>query len=620
MCGIAGSTGATPGILESIRARLGHRGPDAEGLWTEDGAGTRTGFAHTRLKVIDLTPRAAQPMASNDGRFVLCYNGEIYNFRELRRELAAKGTAFRSDSDTEVLLALLAQGGIKALDRLVGMFAFALWDNERRELTLARDRLGIKPLVYAPLDGGGLAFASEINALKAHPGIDLGTDGDALSGYLACLYVPAPATIYRGIRKLPPGHVLQWQGGTTRITPYWRPQITGRQALSTDSTAEELLPLLRRAVTDRLVADVPVGCFLSGGSDSALVAAVMAEEARRSGAPPIRTFTMTFDEAAYDERQRARQIADHIGADHTELAASPRLADRLDTMAGAFGEPFGNPTALLIDDLSEQARKHVTVALVGDGGDEVFAGYPRYAGGLLAQRYRRLPRWLRAGVIGPAARLIPESTSGRHGLRRAREFLTGANLADAEMYAAWVEYFSPEERRRLLGLETMPARPIADAFHRAPSAQPLDAMQQTDLETFLPGNLLAYGDAMSMRHALELRLPLLDHRLVEAVGRIAPESRVAGGLKGLLKAALRRLLPARLVDGPKRGFNPPLGVWLKGDLAPMLADRLTPAAMADCGIDWQPVERLLAEFRRGGRDHSLKIWSLLALDAWRRAS
>jgi asparagine synthase (glutamine-hydrolysing) len=603
-----------------MRARLGHRGPDADGLWTEGSTGAGIGFAHTRLAVIDLSPRAAQPMASADGRFVLCYNGEIYNFRELRQELAAKGTAFRSDSDTEVLLALLAQGGIAALDRLVGMFAFALWDNERRELTLARDRLGIKPLVYAPLEGGGVAFASEINALKAHPGIDLGTDGDALSAYLACLYVPAPATIYRGIRKLPPGHVLQWQGGTIRITSYWRPQIPGGRQLSTDNAAEELLPLLRRAVTDRLVADVPVGCFLSGGSDSALVAAVMAEEARRSGAPPIRTFTMTFDEAAYDERQRARQIADHIGADHTELAASPRLADRLDTIAGAFGEPFGNPTALLIDDLSEQARQHVTVALVGDGGDEVFAGYPRYAGGLLAQRYRRLPRLLREGVIGPAARLIPESTSGRHGLRRAREFLTSANLPDAEMYAAWVEYFSPGERRQLLGLEAAPVRPIAEAFHSAPSAQPLDAMQQTDLETFLPGNLLAYGDAMSMRHALELRLPLIDHRLVEAVGQIAPESRVADGLKGLLKAALRRLLPANLVDGPKRGFNPPLGVWLKGDLAPMLADRLTPASMADCGIDWPPVATLLAEFRRGGRDHSLKIWSLLALDAWRRTS
>ena len=346
----------------------------------------------------------------------------------------------------------------------------------------------------------------------------------------------------------------------------------------------------------------------------------MAEEAKARGAAPVRTFTMTFKEAAYDESAAARMVAGHIGATHTELPAGPRLVDLLDDYVTGFGEPFGNPTALLVNDLSRKAREHVTVALVGDGGDEVFAGYPRYKGGLLAQRYRRLPGWLRRRVIEPASRLIPESSGGRHALRRAREFLAGANYSDGEMFSSWVEYFDPEERRQLLGLDAAPERPIARLYEDSPSRHPLDAMQQTDLRSFLPGNLLAYGDAMSMRHSLELRLPLIDHRLVEAVGTLAPGLRFQTGMKCLLKAVARRLLPRAVIERPKRGFNPPMGVWLRTVLAPMVAERITPAAMAAAGLEWAPVARLLKAQRRGMRDHSLKIWALLVLDAWRRAA
>jgi asparagine synthase (glutamine-hydrolysing) len=266
--------------------------------------------------------------------------------------------------------------------------------------------------------------------------------------------------------------------------------------------------------------------------------------------------------------------------------------------------------------LSRQAREHVTVALVGDGGDEVFAGYPRYRGGLLAQRYRRLPAALRRGIAAPRAGRIPVSRSGLQGLRRAREFLTGANLPDAEMYAGWVEYFTPAERQALLGETAPPTSPIAALYRTAPSRDPLDAMQRTDLLSFLPGNLLAYGDAMSMGHALELRLPLLDHRLVEAVGRLAPALRFAEGQKTLLKRLARRLLPSDVLARPKRGFNPPMGVWLQRDLAPLVAAHLRPERLAALGIAWAPVERLCAEHRRGGRDHALKIWALLVLDLW----
>ncbi|MBV9521892.1 MAG: asparagine synthase (glutamine-hydrolyzing), partial [Alphaproteobacteria bacterium] len=575
------------------------------------------GLVHTRLAIIDLSPGGAQPFVSADRRFVLTYNGEVFNYRDLRCALEAVGEKFATQSDTEILLRLLEREGVAGLGRVVGMFAFALWDRERKELLLGRDRLGIKPLLYAVLPDGGLAFASEIAALRPHPGIDLGLDRTALSEYLACLYVPAPRTLYRGIRKLPPGHVLRWRAGSApQIAPYWQPAFTGGREPSLDEAVEELMPLLRRAVADHMVADVPVGCFLSGGIDSSVIAALMAAELKRRGGPPLRSFTMGFAEAAYDEREPARRVALHVGSLHTVLPGKARLADRAAAMVERFGEPFGNPTALLVEDLSRQAREHVSVALVGDGGDEVFAGYPRYRGGLLAQRYRRLPAALRAGVVAPLAAFIPESSRGLHGLRRAREFLTGANLPDDAMYAAWVEYFTPAERAALLPDDPDPGSPIAALYGAAPSRDPLDAMQQTDLLSFLPGNLLAYGDAMSMAHALELRLPLLDHRLVETVGRLAPALRVARGEKTLLKAVARRLLPPAIVRRRKRGFNPPMGVWLRGDLAPLLAAHLRPDRLAALGIAWPPVERLLAEHRRGSRDHALKIWALLVLDLW----
>ena len=613
MCGIAGTTRPEPGLLDSFIARLSHRGPDSSGTWTDEAG--RVGFAHTRLAIIDLSEGGHQPMRSSCGRHALTYNGEIYNYRALRAELEAKGESFSSESDTEVLLRLLMRDGEAALSKLVGMFALAYWNGEDESLLLARDRLGVKPLVHAALPDGGIAFASEIHALRAQPGIDLARDEAALSAYLACLYVPAPMTLHRGIRKLAPGTLLKWKAGKSEICSWWRPAYNGTRAPSLDEAVEELMPLIRAAVIDRMVADVPVGCFLSGGVDSSVIAAVMAEERRRSGADPVRTFTMTFEEKAYDERDAAAEIARVVGSDHTELAASPSLAGMLDRMVTAFGEPFGNPTALLIDDLSRKAREHVTVALIGDGGDEVFAGYPRYEGGLLAGRYRRLPGWLRNGIIAPAANLIPESASGRHSLRRVREFLTGASLEDSEMYAAWVEYFGPAERQALVG-GGMPSRPLADIMRTAPSSDMLDRMQQTDLVSFLPGNLLFYGDAMSMQHALELRVPLIDHRLIEGVQTLSAGLRFQDGKKTLLRAAAKKLLPAELVDRPKRGFNPPMGVWLRNGLRERMEERLQPGPVEALGLAWEPVARLKQEFLSGKRDHSLKLWSLLVLDRW----
>jgi asparagine synthase (glutamine-hydrolysing) len=611
MCGIAGSTRTDAATLARMLERLRHRGPDGSGSWIDPRS--TYGVVHTRLAIIDVSRASAQPMLSDCGRFVLSFNGEIYNYAELRRALEADGDRFRSTGDTEVLLNWLRRHGSDGIARLRGMFAFALWDLERRELLLARDHVGVKPLVYAELADGQLAFASEIHALRAHGGVDLALDRTALSQFLACLYVPWPRSIHRGIRKLPPGHLLRWRDGRCELAPFWQPRISGERDLGLDDAVDELMPIVRRAVTRQMVSDVPIGCFLSGGIDSSVIAALMAEQRRAEGSAPLNTFTMTFAEAAYDESAAARAIAGCLGTHHTELDATPDLMHLLDDSLLAFGEPFGNPTSLLIDDLSRNARRFVTVALVGDGGDEVFAGYPRYQGGLLAQRSRHLPQWMRA-QLGPAAALIPESQRGWHSLRRAREFLESLALADPDRYARWVEYFNPDERAALLGAPA--TSPIAAIYRASPSRHPLDAMQATDLVSFLPGNILAYGDAMSMRHALELRPPLLDPDLIDVVGRIAPAVRFREGKKTLLRRIAHRLLPARLIDRRKRGFNPPIGVWLARDGGRVLAERITPPRMAALEIAWAPVARLVREQQSGRRDHSLKLWALLVLDAW----
>jgi len=616
MCGIAGSTRALPATLAEMSARLAHRGPDGHGLWTDEAAGA--GLAHARLAIVDLSDGGAQPMASPCGRWVMAFNGEIYNYRRLRAELEAAGERFTSGSDTEVLLRIVMRRGVDGLQALIGMFAFALWDRERREMLLVRDRLGVKPLVWAPLPDGGIAFASEIHALRVHPGIDLALDREALSEYLACLYVPAPRTLHRGIRKLAPGHWLRWRDGEITSGQWWAPQYRGERMLSPAQAAEEILPILDDAVRLRMIADVEVGCFLSGGIDSSVIAALMARACAEAGAPPPRTFTMTFDEPAYDERVAAAAVARHVGSRHLELPARPQAAHMLDTMVQRFGEPFGNPTALLIHDLSAKAREHIKVCMAGDGGDEVFAGYPRYQGGLLADRYARAaPAPLRR-LAARCAGIIPESTRGRHSLRRAREFLTAGDLPPAERYAAWVEYFTPAERAALLRLDALPPRPVAELYGRAPGSDTLDAMQQTDLVSFLPGNLLSYGDAMSMAVGLEVRLPLLDHRLVEAVGRIAPQVRMADGKKTILKQVARSLLPGEIIDRPKLGFNPPMGRWLQGELKGLVAERLTRSRMAELELDWAPVAELLGTLAGGRRDCALQVWALLVYESWMR--
>ncbi len=615
MCGIVGHVGSTPLDLGPAVAALRHRGPDDEGLFRDARAGRAVDLGFRRLAVLDLTPAGHQPMRSEDGACAIIFNGEIYNFRALRAELAAIGHTFRSQSDTEVILRGYQQWGDAVLQRLRGMFALAIWDAPRERMLIARDRLGIKPLFYSEW-GGRLVFASEMKALLAL-GVPRDLEPQALPMYLRYLYLLPPLTFFRHIRRVAPGELLVWEKGRLSRRIYWDLALPP-QDRDDDLVVEQLRALLDEVVVGHLESDVPLGVFLSGGLDSATITALTVRHAKK----PVETFCMTFGEGEglYDEREHARAVADHFGTRHNEIPVKPQAAELLPEMVRGFDEPFGNPTALLSWLLSKETRKHVTVALAGDGGDELFLGYPRYQGLLLSGGMRLLPRPARAALAGGAA-LIRESSSGRHWPRRIREFLTTQALSVEEMYERWVGYFTAEESAALLGPRqaTVPERhQIAALFARAPGGSTLDRASYVDLKSFLPANLLAYTDRMSMAHSLEVRVPFCDHRLVEFMSSISASQRMTlKTSKRLLRRAMEGVLPPRTLARGKLGFNPPMGIWLKHELRALTDRLLEPGRLAHEGFfDPQAVTALVREQREGKRDLSLHVWSLLVFQAW----
>ncbi|MHB8420481.1 MAG: asparagine synthase (glutamine-hydrolyzing) [Myxococcales bacterium] len=620
MCGITGYLGGARPPLAAALASLRHRGPDGQGLWEGELAGQQAGLAHARLAVIDLSPAGRQPMETADGKLRLVFNGEIYNFRELRRELERLGHAFRTQSDTEVILVGYRQWGDAVVSHLRGMFAFALYDSHAQRALLARDRLGIKPLYYQALPGS-LRFASEAKGVLAMLPERPAADPYALRDYLTYLYVPYPRSIWQGLAQLPPAHVLVWESGRARLDRYWRLPAPEPAVADERELALELRALLEETVRLHLASDVPLGAFLSGGLDSTTLVALMARQTSKR----VKTFCMTFapDAGLYDEREYARAVADAYGTDHTEIPVEPDLTELLPHAIAHFDEPFGNPTSLLVDRLSQKTREHVTVALAGDGGDECFLGYPRYQGAAAAELYRWLPEPLRRAAAGRLAPLIPESTRGRHSLRRAREFLQAGILPPDEAYARWVTYFTAEEQEALLDPEILEATRDYDPYAHLRSQIPasggthrslVDSCQAVDLATFLPGNLLTYSDRMSMAHGLEVRVPFCDHVLVERLARLPASVKMPfGRTKALLRRAVADLLPEKVRRRPKLGFNPPVGVWIDQGLGLLARGReppfLRPGALAG----------LVREHRSGARDRSLAIWSLLALRQWSEA-
>jgi asparagine synthase (glutamine-hydrolysing) len=569
--------------------------------------------------VIDLET-GDQPIYNEDRSVAVVLNGEIYNFPQLRDDLRSRGHRFSTAGDTEVIVHLYEELGPSFITRLNGMFAIALWDEKRRMLLLARDRVGKKPLYYHQ-SNGSLSFASELEALTTDPALSRQLDPSSLDTYLAYGYVQAPHTIFRNVLKLPPAHTLEWERGNAKVNRYWRldysPDLDG--GLST--LEGELRSRVSAAVKRRMIADVPLGAFLSGGVDSSIVVAEMAAQATK----PVKTFSIGFGSEDYNELPKARIVAREFGTDHHEFMVDPDAVRLLPTIVRHYGEPFADSSAIPSFYLAELTRQHVTVALNGDGGDESFAGYLRYAANSATAWVDAVPEAVRARVAAFAARHI-DARDRRDARVYARRYLTTLGDDAWERYAAHVGIFDRAERTALLRPDVVdaiePGRAasvIRDPWRSATGTTRLDAMLQTDVETYLPGDLLTKIDIATMAHSLEARSPLLDHELMEFAARLPDRRKVRlGSKKWILRHAYRDRLPAQILNGPKRGFAVPLGEWFRGDLRGSVHDILLDEATGDGLLEKTAVETLVREHLGGQRDRSAQIWALMCLESWRR--
>jgi asparagine synthase (glutamine-hydrolysing) len=617
MCGIAGFVSleakeAEEQLLRRMTGVLTHRGPDGEGFFHQG----PVALGHRRLAIIDLVT-GDQPMSNEDRSVTLVFNGEIYNFRDLRDELETRGCLFRTTSDTEVILAAYEAWGIECLSRLRGMFAFAIWDNRRCRLFLARDRVGIKPLVYA-WDGRRLLFASELKAILQDPSVPREMDWEALREYLTLSYIPSPRTILRQIRKLPPASylLLDLDRGQPEVHRYWDLHFKPNRTLSEADWLDGLRWHLQDAVHSHLVSDVPIGTFLSGGLDSSTIVALMAKAVRG----PVRTYSIGFDEAEFDELTYARQVARHYRTEHYEFVVKPNAMEVLPRLMWQFDEPFADSSALPTYYVAKITREHVTVALSGDGGDENFAGYRRYARALgLHKRLDHLPGVLARSLLRMAARLLPPGVRGQGYLE-----LLGAD--PVARYFHMVTFQRKETLRQLLTAEaraTMAPEVDAAVFRRLAKegAAPdyLSTLQYLDVQTYLPEDILTKVDRTSMLVSLEARVPLLDHVLMEYVATMPSHLKLNNGSgKAILKRGMADELPAEILERRKMGFGVPLAIWLRQDLADYTRELLLSQRTQERGlVEPKAVARLLRE-HQAGRDRTSQIWSLLCLEEWAR--
>lgn len=617
MCGICGRVSHESvmdrALLEAMSSALVHRGPDSSGIFIDDGAG----IAARRLAIIDLET-GDQPLTNEDGSVAVVQNGEIYNFRELRAGLEARGHRFRTQGDTEVLAHLYEERGPEFAAALRGMFAIAVWDVKRRRLILARDRFGIKPLYYR-LSGEAISFASELKALLREPDFSREIDTDALEAFLAFSFVPAPLSIFREARKLPPGSVLVWERDRpldVSVELYARPRPAAVADLRTEpeeDLAEELRERLRDSVRAHLIADVPVGVLLSGGIDSGTLAALASESVDR-----VSTFTIGFEERAFDERALARLVADRYGTDHHELVVRPDVTALLPALAETFDEPFADSSAIPTYLISQLARQRVKVALSGEGGDELFGGYNYYAGHLLAGRFA-----FASALARPLIERLPTSTASASSLDwRAKRFARAARLPTLERHYAWKSVFTPAERDELIAAERRgsldPLDVLRPHYDELEGADELAKTMGVDLAVFMVDDMLVKTDRASMAHSLEARVPLLDPVVAELALALPAKLKVRGlAKKRLLRRAVEPLLPKEVIEGRKRGFSAPVASWLRGELEPFTRDVLSPANVRRQGF-FRPevVSRLLDDHVGGRGDNSRKIWALLTFSLW----
>ena len=629
MCGITGAiwTNSTKEITASVLDRmtdlLSHRGPDDRGTWHRAASTERPGVAlgHRRLSIIDLAG-GRQPMETEDGSLRVVFNGEIYNYVELRRDLEAKGHRFRTQSDTETLLHLYEELGPDFVRELGGMFALALWDSRENRLVLARDRLGQKPLVYR-LEPDRLLFASELKSLLAVPGLPRKVDPDAIDAYLTYQYVPHPRTILEGFAKLPPGHMAVYEGGNLRIEPYWTPDFGVEEDCDFAAASEELRELLTASVKRRLRSDVPLGAFLSGGVDSTIIVGLM----QRLSDEPVRTFSIGFSEAEYDETRFAREVSERFGTIHQEFRVEPDAVHILDRLVWHYDEPFADSSAVPTWYVSQMTREHVTVALSGDGGDELFAGYPRYKATWLAQAFDRLPRFVRRMAAGRYWQSLPASPRQKSLRRRFKRFVECLAKEPIPRYLDWIAIFNDTRRAALyndaFAERLRDFRPIAfleTAFAKAGGRDPVTATSLADLITYLPCDLMTKTDIASMAHGLECRQPLLDHTVVEAAIRLPGGFKFHRGEgKVIFKETFADLLPDTVRKRPKMGFGVPLDYWFRGPLNDVAREMLLdPAAHIAEYFRPEPIRQLLDEHAAGRFDHGYRLWAMLFLERWFR--
>jgi asparagine synthase (glutamine-hydrolysing) len=620
MCGIAGLIGmGDQALVRDMCAQQRHRGPDDEGYYDDVASDAHLGMM--RLSVIDVAG-GRQPISTADGRYHIVLNGEIYNYRQLRQQLVDAGVTLRTRSDTEVVLALYQRSGAACVEQLRGMFAMAIWDSHTRELFLARDRLGVKPLYYAQC-GSGFAFASELPALLRVRNIPRDLDMISTTQYLSLLYVPTPRSMLKAVHKLPAGSTMIVRHGTCTLSTYWdvASMISRQRAITVDTSVEAARAQLREAIGLRLVSDVPVGVFLSGGLDSSTIVGAM----RQAGVEHIQTFSMGFTTPhdGYNELPAARRIAEYFHTDHHEFVVQPDIVTLLPDIVRKLGEPCGDSSAVLTYLLSRETRAHVKVALSGIGGDELFAGYPRHRGIHWAARYQRMPRGLRA-LASACARWIPDTTSSTNTSGRARRFLASGTAPIAEQYLHWTQFADAEALTTLLmtdaaiireGLQTMPQRTM---LHTVRGVDPLQLALACDVSAYLNDNLLMFGDRMSMAHGLELREPLCDTALLEYIAAVPSSTRLPRGqLKGWMKEIVRPWVPEEVLHRRKQGFMLPLGAWLRGPLRDYLQDHLTVSRLTRHGwVQPAPVMRMVEEHMSGRRVLTHQLWSILMLELW----
>jgi asparagine synthase (glutamine-hydrolysing) len=628
MCGIAGIVDfdgrlVSPSIVGAMCEAIAHRGPNEQGVAVVGGAERREEvdrrasavLGNRRLSIIDVAG-GHQPIANEDGSIWTIQNGEIYNYLELREDLAARGHRFATRSDTEVIVHLYEEYGESFAERLDGMFALAIWDGRSETLILARDRFGKKPLLYAD-DGRRFRFASEMQALLADPELETTLDHDAIGDYLTFMAIPAPRTVYREVRKLPPASLLVRRRGNLRVRRYWELSYEPKVAVAADEAERQLLQLLTGAVERRLMSEVPLGAFLSGGIDSSAVVACMA----RTMTQPVKTFSIGFEETAFNELPFARLVAERYRTEHHEFTVRPDAVSVLPILARNFGEPFADSSAIPSYYLAKLTREHVTVALNGDGGDEAFAGYGWHLASRLSEVWRRIPQ-----PIGHAARRLVDALASSNDRRsrraRLRRFLAGADLSRAERYRAWLGFFTPDAQRALLVAppSTEGARELDAIFERFAPFDAVDAMLAADVALYLPTDLLVKMDIASMSNSLEARSPFLDKTLTEFVARLPSSYKLRGRTsKYLLKRSLKEWLPAEILHRRKRGFAVPIAGWLRTDLRDFARDHLLAPRFAARGLfRAEEVASILRQHQSGAADYSHHLWILLMFDLWAR--